>query len=62
MQIERKADVTLLAVFGPLVVKVVSNPHKFPHKNLQQSAMLCLTKLMCVSAGMSPFAVLRCVA
>ena len=48
---ERVRTTSLVAIFAPLVVKVVSNPARYPHVALQSSAVLALTKLMCVSKG-----------
>lgn len=42
---------SLLGAFGPLVVRVVSQPAKFKHAMLQRSASLALCKLMCLNAG-----------
>ncbi|CDO96289.1 unnamed protein product [Kluyveromyces dobzhanskii CBS 2104] len=41
---------SLLARYGPLVEEIVTNYDKFNDKFLQRNAVLCLTKMMCVSS------------
>ncbi|KAJ5930739.1 hypothetical protein N7466_006232 [Penicillium verhagenii] len=41
---------SLLAKFGPMVAEICANNDKYPDRDLQASATLCLAKLMCVSA------------
>ncbi|BAP71697.1 condensin complex subunit 1 [Kluyveromyces marxianus] len=41
---------SLLAKYGPLVEEIVTNYDKFNDKYLQRNAVLCLTKMMCVSS------------
>lgn len=41
---------SLLSKYGPLVEEIVTNYDKFNDKYLQRNAVLCLTKMMCVSS------------
>lgn len=43
-------DYSLLGRFGPLVKEICAHPKQFSNLRLQRSAVLCLTKLMCVSS------------
>lgn len=45
-----KGKDSLLGPFGPVVVAVCSQPQTYQHVSLQQSAVLALCKLMCISA------------
>ncbi|CAN3376131.1 hypothetical protein DIURU_001918 [Diutina rugosa] len=41
---------SLCSRYGPLVVEICSNNHVYNHPDLQRSATLCLSKLMCISS------------
>lgn len=41
---------SLLARFGPLVKEICSNNRNYDDEGLQRAAVLCMTKLMCVSS------------
>lgn len=43
-------DKSLLSVYGPLIVAICASPKRYRLPTLRQSAILALTKFMCVSA------------